>query len=109
MAQIIPIRGTRPAHHKGYPDFPRYVPPRQHTGAELSRMVGDPDAAFARDEEGDHVWTELQRFNREHPVDLNAWLNRGRKQRLQRIVTVAALVVAWFAILYFAFQMGRGL
>jgi hypothetical protein len=84
------------------------------TGAEIVSLNRDTEAAYLRvrspvEVEGDHVWTELQRFNREHPVDLNAWLNRGRKQRLQRIVTVAALVVAWFAILYFAFQMGRGL
>ena len=39
---------------------------RPHTGAELSRMVGDPDACF-RDEEGERVWSELCRFNREHP------------------------------------------
>jgi hypothetical protein len=71
-AKIIPL------HRGAYPDFPHYVRPRPHTGAELSRMVGDPDAAFARDEEGDRVWNELRRFNREHPVDLGEWLNRGR-------------------------------
>jgi hypothetical protein len=38
-----------PLHRGAYtPDFPLYIVPRPHTGAELSRMVGDPDAVFAR-------------------------------------------------------------
>lgn len=32
-----------------------------------------------------------------------------RRERLRKLVAVGAVIVAWFCILYFAFQMGRGL
>lgn len=42
------------------------------------------------------------------PVDLSEWLNRGRRERFQRAVAIAALVVAGFCFVYFLFQLGRG-
>jgi hypothetical protein len=77
--------------HRGTydPQFPRYVRPIPHE--HKARAMGDPDAVFAR-----------------QPVDLDEWLNRGRKERLQYRIALAALAVAWFAVIYFAFQLGRG-
>ena len=68
---------------------------RPHTGAELSRMVGDPDACF-RDEEGERVWSELCRFNREHPrLD-----GPARHERIgeQTLLDLFAGIAFWFLV-----------
>jgi hypothetical protein len=80
------------------------------TGAEIVSLNRDTEAAFVPTRALSQ--TEVAYLARElAPLRAKHELRRMREQRerLQRIVTVAALVVAWFCILFFAFQMGRGL
>lgn len=84
-----------PLHRGGYPDFPRYIRPRRHSGAELSRMVGDPDAAFVRDDS--------------YCADLEKWLDRpGKRFGFHPRVPlweVAVMMLVTFAIGFAAFSL----
>lgn len=69
-----------------------------------ARFANRPLVRALTPEEADYLRRELA------PIRAGNELRRirERRQRLQRVVTAAALVVAVFCLIYFSFQIGRG-
>lgn len=86
-ATIIPIRGARP---KIEPAMLETV-----NGGHAIRGLTPQEVAYLRDELAPiRAVNELRRIHE-------------AKERLQERVMIAALLVGWFCLIFFAFQVGR--
>lgn len=108
-----------------YPDFPEYVPPRPHTGAELARLTGDKEAAFEESPKvvplrrypiaplTEREARQLRRELKAPPAELLREIERqdwettfARPLRGHEVAFVAVLAVAYLALLAALFWMG---
>lgn len=103
MAQIIPLT---PAHVGSR----RLRSVRPMTGASIVRLNRDTGAAFVPAtrplNEGEIAYLRDYMAPVRNEVELRRL--KERRERVQRIVLVAALAVAWFCLVYFCWQLGRG-